>query len=151
MILAPEQFKLWLPASFDGPWRWDFLDGSCGPSIRPMDHDAIIERNGQFLVYETKRVGVPLKQGPRRLFEAEQRLGVFTHVFLWFDVGEYRVCHACGSIVHLEKHEDTIAQMQVWTPDGHQGPIVPATSTDVRIEAERWYRSANGQSLVRTA
>ena len=65
MIHSPHRFAEWLPAGFDGHFDWDFLKMAfTGTKIEPMDFDAVIERNGHFLVLETKEAGksVPLGQ-----------------------------------------------------------------------------------------
>jgi len=143
MIHSPRQFGLWLPAGFDGVFEWDFLDGAFGPSIRPMDHDCVVERNGQFLVFETKQAGVALQAGPRRAFEAEQALGCFTHVFLRFNVNGCQQCQTCGHLVHPLKHPDAITSVEVWRPGGSQSLPKGASSGEVRAFAERWYARAN--------
>ena len=64
-IKHPETFNNWPPAGFDGEFAWDFLLPSwSGTNIEPMDIDAMVERRGHFLVFETKKDGkdVPLGQ-----------------------------------------------------------------------------------------
>jgi hypothetical protein len=142
-IYRKDQFGLWLPADFDGVFEWDFLDGAFGPSIRPMDHDCVIERNGQFLVFETKQSGATLKTGPRIAFEAQQSLGCFTHVFLHFTVDGAERCQECGRVTQPPKHPDAITTMEIWKPGGQQTLPQRASSGDVRAFAERWFTYAN--------
>jgi len=52
-------------AGFDGIWDWDFLKGAFGPTIMPMDIDALVERRGHFVIFETKKTGVEIPQGQK--------------------------------------------------------------------------------------
>jgi|SRR5262245_19671536 len=58
------------PAGFDGVFDWDFLKAAWnGTKVEPMDFDAVVERGGRFLTFETKDPGVPLKDGQRFTLE----------------------------------------------------------------------------------
>ena len=72
-IHSPRQFASRRPAGFDGIFDWDFLIGAFGPSIEPMDFDAVVERYGHFLVFETKDQGVPVPEGQRICLRAFAR------------------------------------------------------------------------------
>ena len=74
MLTNPERFDEWRPAGFDGLFEWDFLRGAFGPTIQPMDFDAVVERNRHLLVYETKDVGKDVPDGQRRALEAAIQL-----------------------------------------------------------------------------
>jgi len=64
MINNKKRFGEWLPAFFDGEFEWDFLKYAfIGTKIMPMDFDAVIERNGHFLVCETKAAGKKIDTG----------------------------------------------------------------------------------------
>jgi hypothetical protein len=64
MIHSRKRFEEWLPAAFDGEFDWDILAQSfVGTKIMPMDFDAVIERNGHFLVLETKQAGKQIDKG----------------------------------------------------------------------------------------
>jgi hypothetical protein len=67
-----------------GIWDWGFLD-QCfeGTKIRVTDIDGFVERNGKFLVLETKQKGVAIPNGQRIMFENMQKTGLFTSVILW--------------------------------------------------------------------
>lgn len=67
-ILYPERFKRAKPANFDGVFEWDWLESAFTGKIKPMDIDAIIERKGYFLCFETKDIGVEIPDGQRFLF-----------------------------------------------------------------------------------
>lgn len=63
-IKHPEFFLRAKPAGFDGVFDWSWTQGCFGNSkIAPMDIDACIEHNGQFLIIETKDNGVPIPKG----------------------------------------------------------------------------------------
>ena len=65
MLRHKATFESWLPALFDGEFKWDFLKPCFkGTKIEPMDFDAVVERRGKFLIFETKKPGksTPLGQ-----------------------------------------------------------------------------------------
>lgn len=66
-----------------GRWDWRPVFGSFADNVRPMDIDFIVERNGRFLVFETKAPGVEIAQGQRRALQALSRLPQFTVAVLW--------------------------------------------------------------------
>lgn len=82
MILHPERFNQARPAGFDGVFEWDFLKGAFGLRIMPMDIDAIVERFGNFLVFETKDIGVPVPVGQKITLDALHKTGLFSIVFV---------------------------------------------------------------------
>ena len=59
-----DSFEHGLPAGYDGEFDWDFLKQCWAGSIDPTDIDAMVERKGHFLLFETKDNGkkVPLGQ-----------------------------------------------------------------------------------------
>lgn len=78
-IKHPETFRRAAPAGFDGVFDWSWTQGCFGAGkITPMDLDGVIERKGQFLVFETKDVGVQIPQGQLYTLQALHRLGFFT-------------------------------------------------------------------------
>lgn len=82
-INHPERFGRAKPAGFDGVFEWDFLlPAFAGTKITPMDIDCIIERNGQFLVFETKDNGAPIPRGQVITLETLAMTGLFTIVVL---------------------------------------------------------------------
>jgi len=76
MLHSPARFNQWLPAAFDGVFDWDFLEPAFNPSgIKPTDIDAAIERNGNFLLFETKAKGQPIPIGQCRALTQYWRCG----------------------------------------------------------------------------
>lgn len=65
-------------------WDWAILSGCFGdnPTTIPMDVDGLIERNGRFLVFETKGPRGELSLGQRIALETLARLKQFTVVIL---------------------------------------------------------------------
>lgn len=83
MIKRPKTFARSASAGFDGVFDWDFLLPAFAPTrIQPMDLDAVIERRGQFLVFETKSGELPIPDGQRYTLEALCQTGVFTIIVL---------------------------------------------------------------------
>jgi hypothetical protein len=65
-------------------WDWGILKGCFGDTkIEPTDIDGIVERNGHFLVLETKKPGNPLVQGQRIMFNRLLELKMFTVLIIW--------------------------------------------------------------------
>lgn len=69
-------------AGFDGVFDWSWTQGCFGGGrITPMDFDGVVERRGNFILFETKDLGVPVLPGQMYTLEAAHRLGCFT-IFL---------------------------------------------------------------------
>jgi hypothetical protein len=63
---------------------WTWTAGCFGTTkISPMDFDGVVERNGNFLLFETKNIGVPIPRGQMRTLEAMHRLGCFTILLIF--------------------------------------------------------------------
>lgn len=68
---------------FDGVFDWSFTQGCFGAGkITPMDFDGVIERKGNFLLFETKGLGVPIPKGQMITLESAYRLDCFTIVMI---------------------------------------------------------------------
>jgi hypothetical protein len=64
MLHNRPRFEQWLPAGFDGEFQWDFLLPAFKETkIKPMDFDAVVERNGHVLIFETKSDGKSIDTG----------------------------------------------------------------------------------------
>ena len=76
MIRHPKRFASWLPALFDGEFQWDFLLPAWkGTKIQPMDFDAVIERRGHVLIFETKVPGKSVDLGQQITLTDQWRKG----------------------------------------------------------------------------
>ena len=60
-ILYPEAFLASLPADFDGPFDWEYLNKAFPGPFRFTDVDGEVERRGYFLTVETKNYNVPIE------------------------------------------------------------------------------------------
>ena len=70
-------------AGYDGVFDWSWTQGCFGTGrITPMDFDGVVERKGNFILFETKNLGVPIPQGQMYTLEAAHRLGCFTIFFI---------------------------------------------------------------------
>ena len=136
MIKHPQRFAAWLPAQFDGEFGWDFLAMAFrGTKIMPMDFDAVIERRGHYLVFETKAKG--------RKIDAGQAI---TLTGLWQNKG--------FTIIHVEgKTAPEITGFAVYSEwqenkSGSVGekPIVAKDSTDLLYAVRCWFCRASGES-----
>lgn len=69
-------------AGYDGVFDWSWTQGCFGTGrITPMDFDGVVERKGNFILFETKNLGVPIPAGQMYTLQAAHRLGCFT-IFL---------------------------------------------------------------------
>lgn len=131
MIKYPERFNEATPAQFDGIFDWDFLlPAFKGTKIQPTDIDAVVERHGKFLIFETKAPGTPIPMGQTIMLEALLRLG-----------------RGCITVfVIFGKSFDTITDMEEWVLDN--GRIVKRLYPDcnhyvVLQRAIQWFEWAN--------
>lgn len=68
----------------DGLWDWGCLDGCFGETkIAPTDIDGFVERNGHFLVLETKHPNTRIPYGQEITFKEMIKTGLFTVVIIW--------------------------------------------------------------------
>ena len=118
-ITNPEAFM-------DGIWDWAILQDCFGDSkIEPTDIDGFVERKGYFLVLETKRPDVPVKQGQRITFHALKDTGLFTIIIIWG-----------------KKNNPTFMEV-LYPPPKLCVPRMPCTLTDLRNVVSRWYDDVN--------
>ena len=124
MIRNVAKFQEWLPAGFDGQFHWEFLKGAFGPAIMPMDFDGVIERNGRFLVLETKsseNVSIPI--GQRRSLKAACKTGFFSVMVIY------------------GKSQESITAYSVWHKDREDNR--KGNCNDVYTAAAKWYEWVN--------
>lgn len=82
-IRNPEKFDNSPAAGFDGIFDWSWTDGCFGKTkISPMDFDGVVERHGNFLVFETKEAGAPIPSGQRRALREAYEIGCFTVILI---------------------------------------------------------------------
>lgn len=90
-----------------GIWDWAILDGCFGTTrIKPTDLDGIVERNGNFLVLETKSPGASIPDGQKLMFKAFVKQGKFSKnlnviIVIWGENGNPEKLR-----VYSEKHPD---------------------------------------------
>lgn len=128
-IKHPETFANSPAAGFDGVFDWSWTQGCFGPGkITPMDFDGVVERRGNFIVFETKGVGVPIPDGQLFTLEAIHKLDVFTVVFI---------------------HGKTAPEeLKVWCAPGFKSGVVmaefkPATTEKAHDFVSDWYQYAD--------
>ena len=125
MIRDISKFNEWQPASFDGQFHWEFLKGAFGPSIMPMDMDAVIERNGYFLVIETKNnENVAIPYGQKLSLKTLAKTGYFSVMILY------------------GKSPDKITSYQLWYGD-KEYTVKPADAEMVYSRCSSWYSYVN--------
>jgi hypothetical protein len=65
-------------------WDWTFYNECFAPTrIRLTDIDGFVERQGNFLILETKRPGAILPEGQRIMFKRMAKTGLFTIFIIW--------------------------------------------------------------------
>ena len=83
MLKNYEKFNTWLPALFDGQFHWDFLKPAFKDTkIMPMDFDAVVERYGKFLIFETKSKGKQIDLGQKITLQISGRKTI-PLLFFW--------------------------------------------------------------------
>ena len=134
MIHSRKRFEEWMPAHFDGEFAWDFLKSAFYDSkIMPMDFDAVVERRGHFLVFETKAAGKNIDKGQS-----------ITLTTAWRDKG--------STVVHVEgktpKEITGFAIYSEWEKDKIESigdrKILPRTVVDLAYAVRAWFCKASG-------
>jgi len=107
-----------------GLWDWAILDGCFGESrIKPSDIDGIVERNGHFLVLETKDSGASLPKGQEIMFKRMAETGLFTVMIVWGKTDQPERLR----VIHKKGDRD-----------------IPCDIELLRDWVDRWYKYANG-------
>lgn len=106
-----------------------------GTKIKPMDFDAVVERKGHKLVFETKAPGTPLQVGQVITLTNEWKSG--------------------ATIFHVEgKTPDSICGLAVYAEGAHGDgkkfgdiPLNKCHWSDVLFRARRWFCWASGTAI----
>lgn len=114
----------------EGIWDWGILRGCFGTTnIEPTDIDGLVERNGHFLVIETKRPGVMVPLGQDIMFRSFVK--------------------ACGAVVIVVWGErNSPAALRVYStqhPDGRNEDN--AGIERLRLLVTRWFEKANAATV----
>lgn len=110
-------------------WDWAILDGCFGiTNIRPTDIDGFVERNGEFLMLETKQPRVPIPLGQQRTHQA------------WVKKG--------GTVIIIWGLKDTPEKIQMFSPyhPFPDGKVWEQADIDIlRKRVKNWYEWAERQ------
>jgi hypothetical protein len=133
MIKNPKRFGQWLPAFFDGEFEWDFLSYAFSPTkIMPMDFDAVVERNGHFMVCETKAEGKQIDTGQSiTLTTAWKQKG-----FTVFHIEGKTAPEITGFAVYWEWDKDKVGRVG-------DKPMMKGNATDLLYVVACWFAKAN--------
>ena len=83
-IFYPDAFNESKAANFDGVFDWSWTQGCFGDTkITPTDFDGVVERNGHYLIFETKKPGVPVPRGQQWALERLRKAKSFTIMIIW--------------------------------------------------------------------
>ncbi len=123
-IIYPERFAKSLPAGHDGIFDWAFLKGAFGPVIMPMDFDGVVEKNGNFLLFETKTLDKEVPQGQLITCRALIRTGDWTIFFVW------------------SSDYDDYVELEIWHRNGSRVPREPTDYGTIKARASDWYKWA---------
>jgi hypothetical protein len=115
-------------AGNDGVFDWTWTQGCfAGSAISPMDIDAVVERNGNFLMFETKGIDVPIPHG--QLITLKQ-------------------FHALGCVtVMLIQGKISPEKTEVWFPGDKKELLVGQQETKNRVSS--WYRWASANPYIK--
>ena len=137
-IRKPKAFFAGLAAGFDGVFEWDFLlpafyQSDREKQIEPMDWDAVVERRGKFLVFETKDGEVPIPLGQQITLESAVKNG---------GVNQYHI------IILRSKTPEEINGWDAWHK-GESGKVLKKHFTGDSAElikyCRRWFLWASGK------
>ena len=136
MIHSRSRFERWLPAAFDGEFDWDFLALAFkGTKIMPMDFDAVIERMGHFLIFETKSKGKSIDVGQSiTLTTAWKQKG-----FSVIHVEGKTAPEVTGFAIYSEWDEDKSCRVG-------DREILVKNSTDLLYVTRFWFCKAEGRT-----
>jgi len=130
-ITYPDTFYSSLPASYDGLFDWDFiLPVFNGTNIKPMDIDGIVERKGNILLFETKKLVKDIPKGQQITFE------------MLIQIGKGRIY----LMILYGKTVDSIIGMDEWYYNNGQimkKGIKPCNYLYVIDRVASWYKWAN--------
>ena len=74
-------------------WDWGFLDGCfSGTKIKVTDIDGFVERNGKFLVIETKSHNATIPTGQDIMFKKMVATGLFAVLIIWGEANKPEKC-----------------------------------------------------------
>ncbi len=122
-IRNPAGFLRSPAAGFDGVFDWAWTQGCFGETrITPMDFDGVVERHGQLLIFETKDIGVPVKQGQLITLRAAHAKGGTTVM-----------------IIHGKRGPE---RSHCWYPDSRLTADLTGED-EARAFVARWYRWAD--------
>lgn len=110
-----------MKAFIEGTWDWGILDDCFPGGMKIGDIDGLFERKGNFLVFETKQPGVPIKKGQQITFDNMIKTGLFTVILIW------------GT-------KNNPVEIQVMYPKGKVSQKKPATIEDLKNIVSWWYR-----------
>lgn len=99
MLKNKQFFDGSLPAGFDGLFEWTALSNQAFPKYSNedfMDVDAVMEKNGRFLHFETKSAFSKIPMGQQITINAYHQLGCITYIFLLFETDEKNLNKIAG-------------------------------------------------------
>jgi len=132
MIKHRETFNQWLPALFDGEFEWDFLNPVWhGTKITPMDFDAVVERYGHFLIFETKKDNKGVDLGQSISLTAMWKKGTTI-----FQIAGKTAEDITGYQIYEETEATLPENKEVMVGSR---PLIPGDAFDVVYQAARWF------------
>ena len=124
------------PVKFmEGVWNWDFI--SLPGKLKPSDIDGLIERNGKFLVIETKHPNS--KQIPKGQFITLKRL---------HDTGLFTIVIAYGENSNPTEMDIWYAKDPLFGTWGQCTGRKPCNKEDVQRLVDWWFKKANTLSAA---
>lgn len=122
-IKHPEAFAHSPSAGNDGVFDWSWTEGCFGEGkITPMDFDGVVERKGNFILFETKNVGVPIPKGQLYTLQSAHKLGCFA-IFLIYGKTSPESC-------------------EIWYPGSKATETVEGVD-QIRAKVSAWYAYAD--------
>lgn len=114
------------------------------------DVDAIIERRGQFLLFECKKPGVPIPKGQEIMLKHLSRVPQFTAGVLWGDFAQGQVTQrqwftdGKPEVVHAVTLDDVIRDYRAWWWSANENgfPVVAGDGVKM-VDKHTWTRAVD--------
>ncbi len=129
MIRDEKEFSKNLPANYDGKFEWDiFAKRGCfgNTKIQPMDFDGVVERNKNYLIFETKKNGAVIPRGQQITLNNLTVAKSFTVAKIWPKEPPFEkltLIYPNRKIKEITGYENIISMIKRWYQAADEGSI----------------------------
>lgn len=120
-------------------WDWSPFNDCFGGKIQMGDIDGMVERNGYFLMVETKRPGVKLNTGQSIMFEAFARMPNCTVIVIWGETNKPSQLQYVGdATIHIASIEVVKKHLADWYNKVDKLPKYEPVNTVTKSQVWQW-------------